>query len=131
MKYLSFIALLLVLSGCQSYQDELKVRRSVSVLTNSDVVWKGSFKSLVGTPNSKVKVAENYGKRTNKYLLSALKYRDTFVTAHYLLTKINLKEYETRFSDWNGMKITISAEGVVNFHPEQRDKLIKFWNEKL
>ena len=74
---------------------------------------------------------EKCGKQANAYLLTALKDQNKFVTAHYLLVKINLNQYHVSSSHWHKLQIDLHADGTTDLHPKQLDQIINYWENKL
>jgi hypothetical protein len=59
-------------------------------------------------------------------LIDALTDEDDFVKAHVLLTRLSGVEYES-FPTWNGLALTMDAEGAVSIDPAQRERLAYRW----
>ncbi|HDZ22257.1 hypothetical protein LCGC14_0274960 [marine sediment metagenome] len=100
----------------------------VAELRNSDVVWDGTYVGL--QPTIKGDVATRLlglGDRAAPALRQALASPDKFASAHVLLTKIGGLGYKSSASHWNGLQVTLHADGTVDLHPQQIDTIRAMW----
>lgn len=63
-------------------------------------------------------------------LVDALADNEHFVKAHIGLTRLSGVEYES-FPTWNGLQLSMGADGKVSIDPEQRDRLVRRWRQWL
>ncbi len=102
----------------------------VARLRNADVTWDGNYFGLQPTIEGKTaKQLLVLGKQASPALRKALSDTDKFVAAHVLLTKTEEKEYQVSGSHWNNLKVDLHADGTVDLHPEQIEKIIAMWNK--
>lgn len=133
MKTLNLIILLILLiAGCVPNKQDKNIKLLVSRISNEQIDWDGSYVGLLPkVKDDEIKNIEAHGKLTNDLLLNELTDPNKFVTAHYLLTKINLKEIKISSTHWNNLKISLHASGTEDYHTEQIKDIVKFWNQHL
>ena len=105
---------------------------NVRSLSNADVKVDGGFLGLVvQLDNPAANALRKQGPSANPVLLEALGNKDKFAAAHVLLSQINDVPGTYSASDWNGMRVTLFADGRVDFHPEQAKQLAADWQSRL
>ena len=103
----------------------------VASLKNSDISWDGNFIGLQPTVKSEtVKRLLGFGKQAVPALQTALSDSNKFAAAHVLLTQIKKKQYQISASHWNGLEVDLHADGTIDLHPEQMDKIKALWKEE-
>ena len=106
---------------------------NVRSLSNRDVQVDGNFIGLmVRLDTSAANQLRKQGKSANLTLLAALRDPDKFAAAHILLSEINDgPHFFYSAGEWNGMRVTLHADGRIDFHPEQAPQLEADWNARL
>ncbi len=101
-------------------------------LTNADVQWNGNILGLQPTiTGSAARQLLALGKQASPSLRKALTDQSKFAAAHVLLTQIEKKEFHLSASHWNNLKVDLHADGTVDLHPEQIEKIKAMWKEEL
>lgn len=103
----------------------------VAILTNTDIRWEGTDFGL--HPFVEGRPAINLldlGRLSSPALRKALSDPAKFVAAHVLLTQIEKKEYQISASHWNNLSVDLHADGTVDIHPEQIEKIMAMWKEE-
>jgi hypothetical protein len=72
----------------------------------------------------------NSGPEAPHALLEALADPDRFAAAHVLLTMMGGKGYNITASHWNGLRVTLHADGTEDLHPEQMDDIRRMWAKR-
>lgn len=132
MNRIAFLISLTALTACSSREDT-HVMRAVAELRNSDVEWDGNYFGLKPTiSGSSAKYLADNAKIARKYLLNALDDPEQFAVAHVLLTELQEgASYSVSATHWNGLRVTLHADGRVQLFPEDRSALKEFWHKKL
>lgn len=105
---------------------------NVRSISNRDVQVDGNFIGLmVRLDTSAANQLRNQGKSANPALLAALHDPDKFAAAHVLLTDTNDRTSSYSAGEWNGMRVTLRADGRVDFHAEQAPQLEAAWKARL
>ena len=103
----------------------------VNQLRNSDIRWDGTFFGLHPfVERQTAKQLLGLGRQASPVLRKALSDPEKFVAAHVLLTQIEKKEYEVSASHWNNLQVGLNADGTVDLHPEQIDKIKAMWKKE-
>lgn len=99
----------------------------IQILSSLEVRWEGTDSGLapelVGDTSNSIRAQ---GEAALPQLIQALSDKDLFVAAHVLLTQLSGVEYQT-FPAWNGLEVTIAADGAVTIDPDQRFDLARRW----
>jgi hypothetical protein len=110
----------------------IRATLNVRSISNDDVEVDGNFVGLmvqIDTPAANA--LRKQGPTANSALVAALRDKDRFAAAHVLLTNINDKSMYISAGEWNGMRVTLHADGRGDFHPEQMPALEAKWTERL
>lgn len=97
-------------------------------LNNDDVSWDGSYFGLI--PHCDGKSARSLlkvGRRATPALMAALEDREKFAAAHVILTELWQYSFSISGSHWNGLRVTLSANGETGFYAEQIPELRRQW----
>jgi hypothetical protein len=94
--------------------------------TNDAVKWQGNRFGLSPELADEAARLLTRGESILPSLLESLSDPRRFVTAHVLLTRITELPYET-FPTWNGLQVTIEANGDVTIDSTQRERLLAQW----
>lgn len=132
MKQIICVLCFAITSGCIVLTDKIDNPSILAAsLNNSDVLWDGNFIGLQPTVNGETaKRLLSLGKDAVPALQTALSDTNRFVAAHVLLTQIKKKQYQGSGSHWNGLQVDLYADGTIDFHPEQMDKIKALWKEE-
>ncbi|MHC4202085.1 MAG: hypothetical protein ACYSU0_19005 [Planctomycetota bacterium] len=102
--------------------------RLVRRLRNSDIEWDGNLIGLWPSVNGEVaRQLLDLGPEATKALVGALADPERFAAAHVLLTKIGRKEHGISASEWNGLRVTLHADGTEDLHPDQIESIRSMW----
>jgi hypothetical protein len=105
----------------------------VAKIKNSDISWDGTYVGLIpritGAGSAEVL---KVGDAAVPALIGALDEPDKFAAAHVLLTQIQMAGVDRPLSasQWNGLRVDLSADGSVRVYPEQREELKAFWRAR-
>jgi len=128
---LALLVLVLSLAFCSRGPDPAAA--AVAKIRNSDISWDGTFVGLVpritGAGSAEVlKLRDS----AIPALVGALDDADRFAAAHVLLTQIQMAGVDRPLSasQWNGLRVELSADGSVRVYPEQREELKAFWRAR-
>jgi hypothetical protein len=133
---------LLAMQGCAERPDvsvapavnepSAQVQDLVGRLDNSDVQWDGTYVGLMpritGTAASGL---VSVGPPAYPALMAALRDAKKFAAAHVVLTTIRQGRYTSSASHWNGLRVTLKANGRTILYPEQRPDLQRYWRHQL
>jgi hypothetical protein len=130
---LGFLFILtLFVAGWLALRPRLQAYFAIRSLSNSDLSVDGNYFGLdVRITGDGASTLEGLGKPANPWLLDALNDPNRFAAAHVLLTRINMAEYQLSAAEWNHLKIDLFADGTTDFHSEQIQGIIDFWNRHL
>jgi hypothetical protein len=95
-------------------------------LSNADVRWEGTALGLAPELTGEAARVVQLGDQALPGLLEALSDPDRFVVAHVALTELLGVEYES-FPTWNGLEVSLEADGTVRIDPAQRPALAQRW----
>ncbi len=130
MKIITAVLCLGLVAGCALVPTASKSDPTdlVALLANTDIRWDGTYLGLHPFVEGKsAKQLLGLGKQASPALRKALSNPDKFAAAHVLLTQIEKKEYQMSASHWNNLKVDLHADGTVNLHLEQIDKIKAMW----
>jgi hypothetical protein len=132
LRLISLLTAITVIAFCLAVGPEIFAWWSVRSLTNEEVHVDGNFALMVSvTPRcrDRVKLA---GTRAYPHLLRALTDPKRFAAAHVTLENlINPSVLNVSSTRWNGLYVSLHANGSIDFHPEQIDHLVAHWNARL
>jgi len=94
--------------------------------TNDAVRWQGTRFGLIAELSDEARGLLTRGESILQLLLEGLSDPRRFVTAHVVLTRITGVPYET-FPAWNGLEVTVEANGDVTIDSSQREQLELQW----
>jgi hypothetical protein len=110
----------------------IRAYRNVRSISNADVqVDGGTLGLMVQLDTPAANALRKQGPGANSALFAELRDKDRFAAAHVLLTDINDKHKYISAGEWNGLRVTLHADGRVDFHPEQIPQLEAKWTERL
>ncbi|HEV3006518.1 MAG TPA: hypothetical protein VGX78_18760 [Pirellulales bacterium] len=106
--------------------------RLANRLRNDDVSWDGNFVGLFPFVTGDTAVSlRRCGRRATPALLGAIEQPDKFAAAHVLLTGLWQNEYPLSAGDWNHLRVTLYANGTLEFHPEQIPAIRAYWSATI
>lgn len=141
--YIVFILPLLLLTSCSSSKSlnemddkaELeKLTETISGIHNTDIWWGMGHFRLTPFPEKQAKQALRISKKhkaeASNILFELLKDDDKYMTAHFILTKINLKSYKLNRYHWNHLRVkSITNDGILTCEDGNKEKIIDFWKQ--
>jgi hypothetical protein len=131
-RLLTLLATITSVALCLAWWPALRARWMVYTLANNQVNVDGSYVGLiVRLDNANADQLRQMGPRATPYLLAALSDGNRFAAAHVLLTDINCREYSFSAEHWNQMRVSLYADGRIDFHPEQIPQLRQYWDSQV
>jgi len=128
----SLFGVVTIIAICLGIGPQIYAYINVRFLSNNDLRVDGTPLGLSVILNtSSAKRLRWLGKKANPSLLSAMRDPNRFAAAHVLLSEINLREQQLSSAEWNHMRIDLYADGTVDLHPRQAEKLERYWKETL
>ena len=113
----------------------VRLELALRALSNNDIKVDGGYLGLrVDLESQAAEQLKRIGPKANNALERAIADSERFAAAHILLSEINNERqssYGESASHWNNMRITLHADGSVDFHAEQIPKLQAFWRDRL
>ena len=122
-----------VIACCLAIGPDVFAYWSVQSLTNEEVQVDGTYFALsVDVTPCHTKCVKWAGRRAHRHLLQALRDPNRFAAAHVVLHNMNNPgSINVNSTRWNGLYMTLRADGSVDFHPEQIEDLARSWEAKL
>ena len=100
----------------------------VGQLRNADIEWDGNIFGLWPSVNGDVaRRLLDLGPEATQALVEALADPERFAAAHVLLARIRRKEHSISATHWNGLRVTLHADGTEDLHPEQIEDMRRIW----
>lgn len=97
-------------------------------LRNSDIEWDGNTVGLWPSVHGDVaRQLLDLGSGATQALVGALADPKRFAAAHVLLTRIAKKGHRISASEWNGLRVTLHADGTKDLHPGQIEDIRRMW----
>ena len=109
---------------------QVRAKELVAKLTNDDVKWDGNHISLCVTLGYPARNVLALGRPALGELRAALQDKSKFAAAHVLMTMIAEPNFliDTA-AEWNGLRVTLTADGRTVLYPEQIPMLTRQWRE--
>lgn len=99
-------------------------------VSNADVAWEGDYDGLSPKLAAGISPSDIVRSIGIDGLMGLLRDPDKFVVAHVLLTLSLVPSFD-RFPDWNGLAVTLDAQGKTHIDSEQRHSLFERWRTSL
>jgi len=107
--------------------DPAELDELVEGLSNADVVWDGTNLGLAPTVTSPTgERLVRLGLAAGRHLVAAMSDPDRFVVAHVILTRGSGVAFGA-YPEWNGLAVSLTADGGVDIDPAQRSVLARRW----
>src|SRR5262245_34777718 len=133
LRLISLLTAVTLIAFCLAIGPEAFAYWSVRTLTNEVVRVDGTYFALtVGVTPRNAQRIKWAGRRAHRHLVQALRDPNRFAAAHVVLTNMQHPGmFNASSTRWNGLYITLSSNGSVDFHPEQIDGLASWWEAQL
>src|SRR5262245_20170495 len=132
LRLISLLTAVTLIAFCLAIGPEVFAYWSVRTLTNKEVKVDGTYVGLIVgvTPRNSQRI-KWAGRRAHRHLIRALQDPNRFAAAHVVLTNMHSGGLNISSTRWNGLYLTLRADGSVDFHPEQMEDLASHWETYL
>lgn len=115
-------------AGGEAFKGGFPRERLWEMLSNRDVAWAGEYPGLRPhlSPNAET-ILQARDPAAGRILRAWLADADRFAIAHVLLTMAEGARHPVSASEWNGLRVEISAAGEVRYDPAQMSALRQKW----
>jgi hypothetical protein len=97
--------------------------------SNSDVNWDASLLGIYPIISDSLnRFINNYPSNGDKLMLEYLKEDSTYVLAHVVLCSV-YKKKKYNEGKWNGLSVTLKADGTVEYEFSERAMIENLWIE--
>ena len=130
---LVFVTALVLVFTLMEADAGAKVPLQSSAITNNGIRWDGDWIGLNAfiEGKSEKQALQDHKKIPNSELVKLLADKDRWVAAHVLLTYRANLEYKRSASKWNGLKVSLYADGTVGIDQEQQHEIKRFWKKQI
>jgi hypothetical protein len=113
--------------------EKVDLRALVSALHNQDIHWDGMIGGLLAEVEGDA--AKSIMARDDPaaipLLMRALTDEDKFVAAHVLLSTLTRIRGKVNASTWDGLHVTLNANGTTEFRTSDMPELLQQWQARL
>ncbi|WP_428265407.1 hypothetical protein [Haliangium sp.] len=101
-------------------------------LSNRDVTWDGNLLGLTPSLSKPAQAFVNqYPESGDAQMLECLADEDRYVLGHVILSMRHNQSMHNDGSQWNGLQVTLKADGSSEYAPGQRAVLERRWRDAL